>query len=100
MSMLTAALEQCLEVRWGEMHEVLTDLTAPPMCKEVTQRALEILKTLFNITYSVQRQEVDEVNAALFAIGYFHHGNRTFILLSTFWFFFFCYRRLQLCIVT
>ncbi|RXN33699.1 synembryn-A-like isoform X1 [Labeo rohita] len=66
VSMLTAALEQCLEVRWGEMHEVLTDLTAPPMCKEVTQRALEILKTLFNITYSVQRQEVDEEAAALY----------------------------------
>ncbi|XP_016091981.1 synembryn-A isoform X2 [Sinocyclocheilus grahami] len=60
VSMLTAALEQCLEVCWGETHEVLTDLTAPPVSKEVTQRALEILKTLFNITYSVHRQEVDE----------------------------------------
>ncbi len=64
MSMLTAALEQSLEVCWGETHEVLTDLTAPPVCKEVTQCALEILKTLFNITYSVHRQEVDEVNTA------------------------------------
>lgn len=62
--MLTAALEQSLEMRWGETHEVLSDLTAPPVCEEVTQRALEILKTLFNITYSVHRQEVDEVNAA------------------------------------
>ncbi|XP_016397118.1 synembryn-A-like isoform X2 [Sinocyclocheilus rhinocerous] len=60
VSMLTAALEQCLEVCWGETHEVLTDLTAPPVSKEVTQRALEIIKTLFNITYSVHRQEVDE----------------------------------------
>uniref|UniRef100_A0A8C2PRJ3 Synembryn n=1 Tax=Cyprinus carpio TaxID=7962 RepID=A0A8C2PRJ3_CYPCA len=67
--MLTAALEQCLEVCWGETHEVLTDLTAPPVCKEVTQRALEFLKTLFNITYSVHRQEVDEVNPAFFLLA-------------------------------
>ncbi|XP_016302556.1 synembryn-A-like isoform X2 [Sinocyclocheilus anshuiensis] len=66
VSMLTAALEQCLEVCWGETHEVLTDLTAPPVCKEVTQHALEILKTLFNITYSVHRQEVDEEAADLY----------------------------------
>uniref|UniRef100_A0A8C1PJB7 Synembryn n=1 Tax=Cyprinus carpio TaxID=7962 RepID=A0A8C1PJB7_CYPCA len=64
--MLTAALEQCLEVCWGETHEVLTDLTAPPVCKEVTQCALEFLKTLFNITYSVHRQEVDEEAADLY----------------------------------
>ncbi|XP_067272688.1 synembryn-A isoform X2 [Pseudorasbora parva] len=64
VSMLTAALEQCLEVCWGETHEVLTDLTAPPVCKEVSQRALEILKILFNITYNVHRQEVDEETAA------------------------------------
>lgn len=67
--MLTAALEQCLEVCWGETHEVLTDLTAPPVCKEVTQCALEFLKTLFNITYSVHRQEVDEVNPAFFLLA-------------------------------
>uniref|UniRef100_A0A8C1WIP2 Synembryn n=1 Tax=Cyprinus carpio TaxID=7962 RepID=A0A8C1WIP2_CYPCA len=64
--MLTAALEQCLEVCWGETHEVLTDLTAPPVCKEVTQRALEFLKTLFNITYSVHRQDLDEEAADLY----------------------------------
>lgn len=65
MSLLSAALEQCLEVRWGEVYEVLTDMTAPPVTKEVSQRALEILKTLFNITHTVHRQELDEVN------GYF-----------------------------
>ncbi|XP_073800692.1 chaperone Ric-8A isoform X3 [Danio rerio] len=66
VSMLTAALEQCLDVIWGETHEVLTDLTAPPLCKELSQRALEILKTLFNITYSVHRQDLDEEAAALY----------------------------------
>uniref|UniRef100_A0A671PDX5 Synembryn n=1 Tax=Sinocyclocheilus anshuiensis TaxID=1608454 RepID=A0A671PDX5_9TELE len=68
VSMLTAALEQCLEVCWGETHEVLTDLTAPPVSKEVTQRALEILKTLFNITYSVHRQEAVDLYRHLAAV--------------------------------
>nr|XP_055049835.1 synembryn-A [Misgurnus anguillicaudatus] len=66
VSLLTAALEQCLEVRWGEAYEVLTDQTAPPFSKEVSQRALEILKTLFNITYTVHRQEIDEEAGALY----------------------------------
>ncbi|KAA0705674.1 Synembryn-A Protein [Triplophysa tibetana] len=66
VSLLTAALEQCLEVRWGEGYEVLTDLTVPPVNKEVSQRALEILKTLFNITYTVHRQELDEEASAVY----------------------------------
>ena len=59
--MLTAALEQCLSARWGEEYEVLSDHSAPPISKEVSQRAVEILKTLFNITFSFHRQEPDEV---------------------------------------
>ncbi|XP_030649771.1 synembryn-A [Chanos chanos] len=64
--MLTAALEQCLAVHWGEVYEVLTDPTAPPVCKDVSQRAIEILKTLFNITYSARRQQPDEEEAAIY----------------------------------
>uniref|UniRef100_A0AAZ3R581 Synembryn n=2 Tax=Oncorhynchus tshawytscha TaxID=74940 RepID=A0AAZ3R581_ONCTS len=66
VSMLTAALEQCLSARWGEEYEVLSDHSAPPVSKEVSQRAVEILKTLFNITYSFHRQEPDEEDAALY----------------------------------
>ncbi|XP_045077591.1 synembryn-A-like isoform X2 [Coregonus clupeaformis] len=66
VSMLTAALEQCLSVQWGEEYEVLSDHRAPPVSKEVSQRAVEILKTLFNITYSFHRQEPDEEDAALY----------------------------------
>ncbi|KAJ8402554.1 hypothetical protein AAFF_G00366370 [Aldrovandia affinis] len=66
VSMLTTALEQCLEVQWGEEYEVLIDPTARPVSKEVSQRAMEILKTLFNITYSVRRQKPDEEDAALY----------------------------------
>ncbi|KAG5832034.1 hypothetical protein ANANG_G00286820 [Anguilla anguilla] len=66
VSLLTAALEQCLEVQWGEGNEVLRDPTAPPVSKEVSQRAMEILKTLFNITYNSHRQQPNEEDAALY----------------------------------
>lgn len=59
--MLTAALEQCLAVRWAEGYEVLGDRTAPPVSKETSQEVIEILKTLFNITHTYHRQEPDEV---------------------------------------
>uniref|UniRef100_A0A4W4GB59 Synembryn n=1 Tax=Electrophorus electricus TaxID=8005 RepID=A0A4W4GB59_ELEEL len=55
VSMLTAALGQCLEVRWAEGFEVVTDITAPPISKDATQRAMEILKSLFNVTYTSDR---------------------------------------------
>ncbi|KAK1797969.1 hypothetical protein P4O66_000730 [Electrophorus voltai] len=61
VSMLTAALGQCLEVRWAEGYEVVTDITAPPISKDATQRAMEILKSLFNVTYTVRRQISDEI---------------------------------------
>ncbi|KAG7222022.1 hypothetical protein INR49_028186 [Caranx melampygus] len=60
VSVLTAALEQCLAVRWGEGYEVLNDRTAPPVSKEMSQEVIEILKTLFNITHTYHRQEPDE----------------------------------------
>ncbi|XP_035253331.1 synembryn-A [Anguilla anguilla] len=66
VSLLTAALEQCLEVQWGEGNEVLRDPTAPLVSKEVSQRAMEILKTLFNITYNSHRQQPNEEDAALY----------------------------------
>lgn len=61
MSVLTKALQQCLAVRWGEGYEVLSDSTAPPISKETSQEVIEILKTLFNIAHTFQRQEPDEV---------------------------------------
>ncbi|KAJ8347301.1 hypothetical protein SKAU_G00287020 [Synaphobranchus kaupii] len=66
VSLLTTALEQCLEVQWGEGYKVLTYPTAPPVSKEVSQRAMEILKTLFNIMYNTRRQESNEEDAALY----------------------------------
>ncbi|XP_038595481.1 synembryn-A isoform X3 [Micropterus salmoides] len=66
VSVLTKALQQCLAVRWGEGYEVLSDSTAPPISKETSQEVIEILKTLFNIAHTFQRQEPDEEDAALY----------------------------------
>ena len=64
MATLTAGLKQCLAVRRGEDHEEELGepgRTPPPVPREASERAIEILKTLFNITYSSRRQQPDEV---------------------------------------
>ncbi|XP_072549140.1 chaperone Ric-8A [Salminus brasiliensis] len=66
VSMLTALLEQCLEVHWAEDYEVAANPTSPPISRDAAQRAIEILKILFNITYSTHRQEPDEEDASLY----------------------------------
>ena len=59
--MLIAVLEQCLVVQWADSHEVIIDHRAPLVSKKVSQRAIEILKILFNITATLHRQDPDEV---------------------------------------
>ncbi|KPP56210.1 hypothetical protein Z043_126215, partial [Scleropages formosus] len=59
VSLLTATLEQCLSLRCPEGHEVLTDHTAPPVSKDVSAHAMEVLKVLFNVTLGARRQEPD-----------------------------------------
>uniref|UniRef100_A0A8B9KLF4 Synembryn n=1 Tax=Astyanax mexicanus TaxID=7994 RepID=A0A8B9KLF4_ASTMX len=66
VSLLTVLLEQCLEVQWAEDYEVVSDPSAPPIIRDASHRAIEILKILFNITYSTHRQEPDEEDAALY----------------------------------
>ncbi|XP_029109733.1 synembryn-A isoform X1 [Scleropages formosus] len=66
VSLLTATLEQCLSLRCPEGHEVLTDHTAPPVSKDVSAHAMEVLKVLFNVTLGARRQEPDEEDAALY----------------------------------
>ncbi|GLD57432.1 synembryn-A-like protein [Lates japonicus] len=66
VSILTAALESCLEVQWKDQYECVLDSAAPPISLEASQRIIEILKILFNITYSTHRQEPSEDDAALY----------------------------------
>ncbi|XP_019739053.1 synembryn-A isoform X2 [Hippocampus comes] len=66
VSILSAALEGCLEVRWKEQYECVLDPAAPPISLEASQRIVEILKILFNITHRSHRQAPTEVDAALY----------------------------------
>ncbi|XP_074476974.1 chaperone Ric-8A isoform X2 [Sebastes fasciatus] len=66
VSIFTAALESCLEVQWKDQYECVVDPAAPPISLEVSQRVIEILKILFNITYSSHRKEPSEDDAALY----------------------------------
>ncbi|XP_008281507.1 synembryn-A-like isoform X1 [Stegastes partitus] len=66
VSILTAALESCLDVQWKEQYECVLDPATPPISLEASQRVTEILKILFNITYSTHRQEPSEDDAALY----------------------------------
>ncbi|XP_014877370.1 synembryn-A-like [Poecilia latipinna] len=63
---LTAALESCLEVQWKEQYECVLEPAAPPISLEASQRIVEILKILFNITYSTHKQEPSEDDATLY----------------------------------
>ncbi|GCB77257.1 hypothetical protein scyTo_0017579, partial [Scyliorhinus torazame] len=58
VSLLTDALESTLSVRWSDMYEVATD--GPPLARHQTDCAMEILKILFNITFDLNKREVDE----------------------------------------
>uniref|UniRef100_H2LQQ7 Synembryn n=1 Tax=Oryzias latipes TaxID=8090 RepID=H2LQQ7_ORYLA len=60
VSILTAALESTLEVQWKEPYECVLDPAAPPISPEASQRIIEILKILFNITYSNHRQDLTD----------------------------------------
>lgn len=61
--LLTDLLEQCLKVQWGEQNQVVVNPTAPPVPTEASQRAMEALKILFNITHSTHTQDPSEVRA-------------------------------------
>ncbi|GCC38076.1 chaperone Ric-8A isoform X1 [Chiloscyllium punctatum] len=64
VSLLTDALESTLGVRWSDTYEVATD--GPPLARQQTDCAMEILKILFNITFDLNKREVDEEDAALY----------------------------------
>uniref|UniRef100_A0A3B3ZP52 Synembryn n=1 Tax=Periophthalmus magnuspinnatus TaxID=409849 RepID=A0A3B3ZP52_9GOBI len=57
VSILTAALESCLEVQWKDQYQCMLNPVAPPISLDASQRIIEILKILFNITFSTHRLE-------------------------------------------
>uniref|UniRef100_A0A8C5GY46 Synembryn n=1 Tax=Gouania willdenowi TaxID=441366 RepID=A0A8C5GY46_GOUWI len=66
VSLLTAALERCLEVQWKDQYEGSLDPAAPPISLDASQQIIEILKILFNITHSSHRKVPSEDDAALY----------------------------------
>ncbi|XP_061119968.1 synembryn-A-like isoform X1 [Syngnathus typhle] len=66
VSILSAALEGCLEAQWKEQYECVLDPAAPAISPEASQRIIEILKILFNVTHRSHRQAPTEDDAALF----------------------------------
>ncbi|KAM3592449.1 uncharacterized protein V6R79_019144 [Siganus canaliculatus] len=66
ITILTTALESCLEVQWKDQYECALDPAMSPISLEASQRIVEILKILFNITYSTHRQDPSEDVAALY----------------------------------
>lgn len=62
VSILNAALESCLEVQWKDQYECVLSSAVPPISLEASQRIIEILKILFNITHGTHRQEPSEVS--------------------------------------
>lgn len=62
VSLLTAALESSLDVQWKDQYECVLNPAAPPISLDASQRIIEILKILFNITHHAHRQEPSEVS--------------------------------------
>ncbi|KAG6922540.1 RIC8 guanine nucleotide exchange factor A [Chelydra serpentina] len=61
ISLMTDTLELMLGVKWLDPHEVATEGSPPlPLPRQETERAMEILKVLFNITFDSSKREVDE----------------------------------------
>lgn len=85
MSILTAALENCLDVQWKDQYECMLSPVSTPISLEASQRIIEILKILFNVTYSTHRQEPSEVSDAECIYGllaFRYHVKSGLLLLS------------------
>ncbi|KAM9817362.1 chaperone Ric-8A [Neosynchiropus ocellatus] len=66
VSILTAVLENTLEVQWKEPNQCVLCPAALPISLEASQQAIEILKILFNITHSSHRKDPSDADAALY----------------------------------
>ncbi|XP_061911813.1 synembryn-A isoform X1 [Entelurus aequoreus] len=66
VSILSAALEGYLEVQWKEQYDCVLDPAASPISLEASQRIIEILKILFNVTHRAHGHAPSEADAALY----------------------------------
>ncbi|XP_015269410.1 PREDICTED: synembryn-A [Gekko japonicus] len=67
IGLMTDTLELTLGVKWIDPHEVAAEENpALPLPRQEAERAMEVLKVLFNITYDTSKREVDEEDAALY----------------------------------
>uniref|UniRef100_A0A8C6V897 Synembryn n=1 Tax=Naja naja TaxID=35670 RepID=A0A8C6V897_NAJNA len=67
IGLMTDTLELTLGVKWIDPHEVAAKGDPSlPLPRQETERAMEILKILFNITFDTNKKEVDEEDAALY----------------------------------
>ncbi|XP_058858416.1 synembryn-A isoform X2 [Acipenser ruthenus] len=69
VSLLSDALESTLGLRWLDTFEVARADKGDeglPLPRQETERTMEILKILFNITFDTSRRDVDEEEAALY----------------------------------
>ncbi|XP_038639272.1 synembryn-A-like isoform X2 [Scyliorhinus canicula] len=66
VTLLTDTLEAALDLRWLDVYEVSTGRDRSPLRRDETDRVMEVLKILFNITFDTSRQQVDEEDAALY----------------------------------
>ncbi|XP_078093478.1 chaperone Ric-8A-like isoform X1 [Mustelus asterias] len=66
ITLLTDTLEATLDLRWLDVYEVSTARDRPPLQRDATDRVMEVLKILFNITFDTSRRQVDEEDAALY----------------------------------
>ncbi|XP_051885491.1 synembryn-A [Pristis pectinata] len=65
--LLTDVLEATLAVRWANSLEVAArGQHEPPLARDQTDCAMEVLKILFNITFDLNKRQVDEEDAALY----------------------------------
>lgn len=70
VSLLSEALDATLGLCWPDMYEVARAgfdgcSELPPLGRQETERAMEILKILFNVTFDSNRRKVDEVRLCL-----------------------------------
>lgn len=62
IGLMTDTLELTLGVKWIDPHEVAAKGDPSlPLPRQETERAMEILKILFNVTFDTNKKEVDEV---------------------------------------